>query len=389
MVVLYFWLILTSNVMLINVYVSNIMFSQIFFINTFICRAKRWVINCRNQNIDKENLERLNKTRVVCSMHFESHYYYNPQDKANSSLYSHAIPTIINVPNPPKRTEVRRPLPTKRKLEADHTDVIETLLPTLICRPSTSRDIRAMRTCDIQRGDDNQRPSGKVDVHSGDLNTNTKEKNKESEKHECYWKRRCEILKRKNLRLYGENNRLKHKIKKIEEKGQRMPDSSAANVLEIKRDSLPTEVLQFFETQIRYFSRRKRGMRWTDDEIRFAMAIHYASTVAYCHLRQTFGLPSVTVLYRSITMCLSDSGICRQTIEGMRVKFLSALPQEKLCSITFDGMKISQSLKLCTNDSISGYVETGYGQRSNYVSTEMLVFMAHGISTKWKQVSFS
>ena len=65
----------------------------------------------------------------------------------------------------------------------------------------------------------------------------------------------------------------------------------------------------------------------------------------------------------------------------------AASRQEKICTITFDGMKLSKSLKQINNDSISGYVETGYGQRCNSIASELLVFMAHGIATQWKQVS--
>ena len=60
--------------------------------------------------------------------------------------------------------------------------------------------------------------------------------------------------------------------------------------------------------------------------------------------------------------------------------------QEKSCVLSFDGMKLCRSLHYMKNDSISGFEEIGYGNMTNKVANEMIVFMVRGISTKWKQV---
>jgi hypothetical protein len=74
---------------------------------------------------------------TLYSMHFENYMYYDPEDnldKAQSVLYQHAVPTIFDVTNSPKRTEVSRRLPTKRRTDNNNVDYLSLLLrrcPTL------------------------------------------------------------------------------------------------------------------------------------------------------------------------------------------------------------------------------------------------------------------
>ena len=74
------------------------------------------------------------------------------------------------------------------------------------------------------------------------------------------------MLQRQNLIIRGQNNRLKQKLDNMQAKDHHLPKRDQ-NILEVHRNGLPATVLEFFETQIRYFSRKKKGMRWSDDEI--------------------------------------------------------------------------------------------------------------------------
>ena len=61
---------------------------------------------------------------TLYSMHFENYMYYDPEDnldKAQSVLYQHAVPTIFDVTNSPKRTEVSRRLRFQRNEERTTT----------------------------------------------------------------------------------------------------------------------------------------------------------------------------------------------------------------------------------------------------------------------------
>lgn len=115
---------------------------------------------------------------------------------------------------------------------------------------------------------------------------------KDAKNHNCYWRRRYDTLRTQHLKLLGKNQRLQRNIEKVSSnKKDEIPNETSI----VQTNNLPRAVLEFFETQIRYFSKKKKGMRWTDEEIRFAMSIHYASAAAYQLLRTTFGLhPSVS-----------------------------------------------------------------------------------------------
>ena len=76
-------------------------------------RAKKWVVNLRNANLDGQDIAQFHKTKHVCSEHFESVCYVNINDRS-SSLNFNAVPTLIEVPNPPALITPKRKAPSER-----------------------------------------------------------------------------------------------------------------------------------------------------------------------------------------------------------------------------------------------------------------------------------
>ena len=87
--------------------------------------AKRWAINVRRDDLVHRTPEYLNRNCTVCSEHFETVMFLND---LRNRLHSHAIPTIVNVSNPPKTVTVSRRLPVRRQVVAAGE-----------CQPSTKR----------------------------------------------------------------------------------------------------------------------------------------------------------------------------------------------------------------------------------------------------------
>ena len=58
------------------------------------------------QNID---VEKLHKNHHLCSEHFEDSQFMNAANK--NKLIHNAVPTIFNVPNPPKQVTLKRKIP--------------------------------------------------------------------------------------------------------------------------------------------------------------------------------------------------------------------------------------------------------------------------------------
>ena len=71
------------------------------------CRSKRWVINLRRDDLVNRSPEYLYKNCTVCSEHFEPIMFMHD---IRNRLYSHSIPTIVNVSNPPKTVMIYQDL---------------------------------------------------------------------------------------------------------------------------------------------------------------------------------------------------------------------------------------------------------------------------------------
>jgi hypothetical protein len=73
--------------------------------------AKRWAINVRREDLVDKSPEYLFKNCTVCSEHFESIMFLND---LHNRLQPTAVPTIVNVSNPPKFVAVQRTPPKRR-----------------------------------------------------------------------------------------------------------------------------------------------------------------------------------------------------------------------------------------------------------------------------------
>ena len=77
-----------------------------------IDRSKRWVINCRRADLMSKDVKYLNSNCRMCDMHFtETQFMNHMRDK----LVWNAIPTIFDVPNPPRQLTSKRKAPTDRR----------------------------------------------------------------------------------------------------------------------------------------------------------------------------------------------------------------------------------------------------------------------------------
>ena len=72
-----------------------------------ISRSKRWVINCRRQDLEKKDARYLYNNCRICSNHFEDSMF---RGSLKNRLKEDAVPTIFSVPNPPKSTGSKRRL---------------------------------------------------------------------------------------------------------------------------------------------------------------------------------------------------------------------------------------------------------------------------------------
>lgn len=85
-------------------------FNVVFLFCSLRCR--RWVVNCRRQDLLKKDCTYLNSNCKLCSIHFEHEMFLN---FLKNRLKSSAIPTLFDIPNPPKMFASKRKPPSLRQ----------------------------------------------------------------------------------------------------------------------------------------------------------------------------------------------------------------------------------------------------------------------------------
>lgn len=79
-------------------------------------RCRQWLQNMRRDDLLKKTLPELVKARIkVCATHFEVSQFTVPSERKR--LNWNGVPTIFDVPNPPKRLSMKRPLRERQPLE--------------------------------------------------------------------------------------------------------------------------------------------------------------------------------------------------------------------------------------------------------------------------------
>ena len=76
------------------------------------------MINTRRGDLDHLSAEQLYKNYRLCSKHFELSQFMEPTKK--NKLVWNAVPTLFNVPHPPKKvTSARQPVKKRARLDED------------------------------------------------------------------------------------------------------------------------------------------------------------------------------------------------------------------------------------------------------------------------------
>lgn len=87
---------------------------SISFKPMFISSAKKWTVYSRRADLLKRNAQYLNKNCTICSVHFEDVMFANFW---KNRLKPDAVPTLFNIPNPPKAVSLKRKTPKNRTSE--------------------------------------------------------------------------------------------------------------------------------------------------------------------------------------------------------------------------------------------------------------------------------
>ena len=190
--------------------------------------------------------------------------------------------------------------------------------------------------------------------------------------HCIHLSKRCELLKRNNLKLRA---RCKAALRKI-------------RVMSRKNVAATAAVRNFLHhDQLKALSRStKRGIKWSTATIKSGLALHFTcGPTGYKELlSQHYPLPSRRTLLRSMQHIEFHSGVLSEVFAYLSIKVKSMCDEERECVLSVDEMSIKAAVEF---DNRSGHFigDVTLPEHSG-VATHALVFMLGGISTRWKQI---
>jgi hypothetical protein len=132
-------------------------------------------------------------------------------------------------------------------------------------------------------------------------------------------------------------------------------------------------------------SRKKEGHRFSETVKAFALTAYYYSPRAYNFLRSVFCLPSVSSLRDYNSSVDSSPGFCSTVFDYLK-NSIALKPRENECCLLLDAMSIRKDSSWDINTGrFVGHVDYGGSIECNdRLASEVLVFMAVGLSGRWK-----
>ena len=317
--------------------------------------------------------------------------------KKNKLIWK-AVPTIFNVPNPPKLLQGKRPPPPERQpifSNAKRSKIqINPKRVTTDDSVSTKLNIASV-------DDENMSSSSLIDTCFNAVNmiTSSTQTDRISfsscpaahtitkayvqmMKLKKKIKSLQQLLKQANTR----NCRLHKRLRKQQLKNE---STGKSNCICEQLNNLPKTQKFFLESQLRAASVSKLAMRWTESDKMLSLALFYKSPAAFRFMQKSFRLPSITTLHVFISQFEIHPGFSTGYINCLRERVMAQPVEERHAVLLFDGLSIKSFLKYSEHeDAIKGYVDYGgcvkYG-RTGEVANHALQFMVRGVGQRWKQ----
>lgn len=156
------------------------------------------------------------------------------------------------------------------------------------------------------------------------------------------------------------------------------------------REFLQTQVnditYKFILSQISQQKVKSKGRRFSLDDKLLALSLWKQSPRGYRLLQKIFALPSRRTLSNVLRKIPLDTGINEVLFCSLKASCQNLDEKDRCCCIVFDEMSIQPNLFFNeASDFVEGFQDMGADERAAIFADKVLVFMARGISKKWKQ----
>jgi len=367
-----------------------------------MCRAKRWAINIRRDDLIDKTPEYLKKNCFVCSKHFEQPMFLND---LRNRLQPTAVPTLVDVPFPPpsvfsshpKRalcdcsSEAASVHPRKRRrlvsvnissLSVDLNNDAMSSSTADICSASQSSS-----TLCVSSITDNQ-----LDVTSelsaNDVQTQTPAVLASATPRKERLRKALQSARVVTCRLKRSRQAWKNKYKTLKQSTLKQTSPTRHSDLLASAEKLLTkEGSTFLAAQLHLASKRAKGRRYSAHMKSVALSLYYKGPRAYNFLSGIFALPSKSSLCLWLQRMSVPPGFSNNVLRAVQLRVSELSERNRVCVLLMDEVAVKASLCYdMMNDVVVGHVDLGsYGGRSKPVATSCLVFMVCGIACSWKQ----
>lgn len=145
----------------------------------------------------------------------------------------------------------------------------------------------------------------------------------------------------------------------------------------------------FIMMQLKSVHKKKKGLRFTNDEKLLALTLMKESPKGYRLLQKIFNLPTKRTLNRLAEKITFGVGINQNLFRLIKRRAKNWDEKKKICSIVFDEVALTPHLTYVeSKDEIRGFKDLGNQRAPNYCD-HALVFMIRGVCSNWRQpISF-
>ncbi len=300
-------------------------------------RAKKWIQNCRRQDLLKKPMDYLYKNIFFCSNPFEPQMFMNA---TKSSLVWNAVPTLFSeIPNPPNLDKGVRKAPSDRGPPKP---------PDISSKVKETQDYIDSRLF-LQKKKKMDALRAKNSMH----------------------------MKKMKRMLKSKNDALRHLRKK------KKAATTKTDVIEFVKPYVSQDQLVLLNENLNNKGKKEKRA-YSDDFKHLAVSIYFKSTSTYNYLSKRLHLPQKSTISRWLSDITFDEGFDEDLFRLLEEKVSSLAERDRLVSIKMDEMSLSENMDYDEKrDQIIGV--SGEEGQYEYPSNALTV-MVRGIAAKWKQV---
>lgn len=144
---------------------------------------------------------------------------------------------------------------------------------------------------------------------------------------------------------------------------------------------------EIIKTHIALKNKAPIARRYSDEMKKFALSLYFLSPKAYAYLSKLMTLPTKRTLQRKTEKFSFNPGLQNENVfKALETKVKTMMPLDRHCILCIDEISIKSDLFYNTGtDEIIGFENLGNGNSTSSICRNVLVIMARGLYSPWKQ----